>query len=170
MPVNCKRSIAIALLFPAIALAHTGEPLQPDDLASAWEFDPGVVIPLVISALLYARSTYVQRINPRRRNAYFWCGWALLALALVSPLHPLGEVLFTANMIQHEILMLAAAPLLVLSRPLATFLFALPFEWRRSVGQLAKTSYIRRPWSFLTDPLTAWRVHAAAVWIWHAPV
>ena len=169
MPVNCKRSIGIALPFPAIALAHTGEPLQPDDLASAWEFDPGVVIPLVISGLLYARGTYVQRINPRRQNAYFWCGWSLLALALVSPLHPLGEVLFSAHMIQHEMLMLAAAPLLVLSRPLATFLFALPFEWRRSMGQLAKASYIRRPWGFLTDPLTAWWVHAAAIWIWHAP-
>jgi putative membrane protein len=167
--VNCKRSIGIALLLPAIALAHAGEPLQPDDLASAWEFDPGVVIPLAISGLLYARGSNVQRVTARRQKAYFWCGWALLAVALVSPLHPLGEVLFSAHMIQHELLMLAAAPLLVLSRPLTTFLFALPFEWRRSVGQLAKAKYVRGPWSFLTDPLTAWVVHAAAIWIWHAP-
>ena len=167
--MNCKRSIAIALLLPAIALAHAGEPLQPDDLASAWEFDPGVVIPLAISGLLYARGTYVQRVAARRQNLYFWCGWGLLAVALVSPLHPLGEVLFSVHMIQHEVLMLAAAPLFVLSRPLATFLFALPFEWRRSLGQFAKTNYVRGPWSFLTDPLTAWGVHAAAIWIWHAP-
>ena len=167
--MNCKRSIAIALLLPAIALAHAGERLQPDDLASAWEFDPGVVIPLAISGLLYARGTYIQRVTARRQNLYFWCGWALLAVALVSPLHPLGEVLFSVHMIQHEVLMLAAAPLFVLSRPLATFLFALPFEWRRSLGQFAKTNYVRGPWSFLTDPLTAWGVHAAAIWIWHAP-
>lgn len=92
--MNCKTSIGIALLLPAIARAHTGEPLKPDDLASAWEFDPGVVIPLVISALLYVRGSYVQRVTVRPQNVYFWCGWTLLAVALVSPLHPLGEVLF----------------------------------------------------------------------------
>jgi putative membrane protein len=164
-----KSSIAVVLLFPALALAHSGEPLRPDDLASAWEFDPGVVIPLVISALLYGRGTYVQRITNRRQNLYFWSGWTMLALALVSPVHALGEVLFSAHMVQHEILMLAAAPLLVLSRPLVTFLFGLPFGWRRNLGQWAKAEYVRRIWTFLTEPLTAWSVHAAAIWIWHAP-
>ena len=44
----------------------------------------------------------------------------------MSPLHPLGEVLFSAHMIQHEILMLIAAPLLVLSRPLIYLLMGSP--------------------------------------------
>lgn len=134
-----------------------------------WEFDPGVVIPLALSALLYARGSYVQRIANRREQACFWLGWTALVLALVSPLHPLGEVLFSAHMVQHEILMLVAAPLLVLSRPLVTFLWGLPFEWRRAVGRWAKTDYVQRPWVFLTDPLTAWWIHAAAIWMWHAP-
>jgi putative membrane protein len=164
-----KGSIALLLLLPAVALAHSGEPLQPDDLASAWEFDPGVVIPLLISALLFARGTYVQSITSRRQNVYFWCGWMVLVLALVSPVHALGEVLFSAHMVQHEILMLAAAPLLVLSRPLVTFLFGLPFHWRRALGQCAKAEYVRRIWNFLTEPLTAWSLHAAAIWVWHAP-
>ncbi len=134
-----------------------------------WEFDPGVVTPLVISALLYARGAHIQRIPARREHVYFWCGWTALALALVSPLHPLGEELFSAHMVQHEILMLVAAPLLVLSRPLVTFLWGMPFEWRRKVGQWAKTDYVSRSWAFLTDPFTAWWIHAAAIWIWHAP-
>lgn len=134
-----------------------------------WEFNPGVVIPLIISALLYAHGARIQRIRTPRQNLYFWSGWTALALALVSPLHSLGEVLFSAHMLQHEILMLVAAPLLVLSRPLATFLWGMPFEWRRAAGQCAKTDSVRRFWSFLKDPLTAWSLNAAAIWIWHAP-
>src|SRR3954464_14477440 len=48
----------------------------------------------------------------------FWSGWLALGVALVSPVHALGAVLFSAHMIQHEVLMLVAAPLLVLGRPL----------------------------------------------------
>ncbi len=90
-------------------------------------------------------------------------------IALISPLHPLGEALFSAHMVKHEILMLVSAPLLALSRPLVTFLWGMPFEWRRSLGQWAKTDHIQRSWVFLTDPLTAWWIHAAAIWSWHSP-
>jgi putative membrane protein len=138
-------------------------------LLSTWEFDPGVIIPLAISALLYARGSHRERALTLRQKTSFWTGWAMLVIALVSPLHPLCEELFSAHMIQHEILMLAAAPLLVLSRPLVTFLWGMPFEWRRALGASAKRSYVRRSWTFLTDPLTAWWVHAAAIWLWHVP-
>ena len=46
----------------------------------------------------------------------------MLGVALVSPVHALGTVLFSVHMIQHEMLMLVAAPLLVLGRPLPRFL------------------------------------------------
>ena len=45
--------------------------------------------------------------------ACFWSGWLFLAVSLMSPVHSLGEVLFSAHMAQHEILMLAAAPAMV---------------------------------------------------------
>jgi putative membrane protein len=72
-------------------------------------------------------------------------------------------------MVQHEVLMLISAPLLVLSRPLVTFLWALPMSWRRSLGRWSKQNYVAHSWSFLTDPLAAWILHAAAIWIWHIP-
>jgi cytochrome c oxidase assembly factor CtaG len=143
--------------------------MRPAELWSSWEFQPGVVLPLVTSAVLHARGARFQRSLPRRQIVFFWCGWLAIAIALVSPLHPLGEALFSAHMVQHEVLMLVAAPFFVLSRPLVTFLFGLPFEWRRRLGQCAKTSSVHRSWTFLTDPLTAWWLHAAAIWIWHAP-
>jgi putative membrane protein len=167
--MNCKRAAAITFFLPVVVLAHPGERLQPDDLWSAWEFDPGVVIPLLVSAFLYARGARRHRTLTAREKAFFWCGWSMLAIALVSPLHPMGEVLFSAHMVQHEILMLVSAPLMVLSRPLVTFLWALPFEWRRGLGRWSKTGYVRHTWRFITEPFTAWWIHAIAIWAWHAP-
>ena len=138
-------------------------------LWSNWEFDPGVVIPLALSAALYATGARRQVGLKYSRRVCFWAGWLSLVLALVSPLHPLGEELFSAHMVQHEILMLVSAPLLVISRPLVTFLWALPFEWRRSLGRWSKTQPIHASWIWLTAPLTAWWIHALAIWIWHAP-
>jgi putative membrane protein len=164
-----RRPGALALLLPALALAHEGEALEPHDLWTAWSFEPGVVIPLAIAAFLYLRGARTSRGISVRQQALFWSGWAVLALSLVSPLHPLGEVLFSAHMAQHEILMLVAAPLMVLSRPLVAFLWGLPFGWRRTVGAWSKRPAVEKTWSWLTEPLTAWLVQAAALWVWHAP-
>lgn len=134
-----------------------------------WEFDPGIVIPLVISALLYALGSRRHVGLTRTQRFCFWTGWLSLLVALVSPLHPLGEQLFSAHMLQHETLMLISAPLLVVSRPLVTFLWALPFEWRRTLGRWSKVGPVRNSWLWLTAPLTAWWIHAIAIWVWHAP-
>ncbi len=154
---------------PLLVLAHEGGPLQPDDLWTAWKLEPGVVIPLALSAWLYARGARRSRGVSPRQSAYFWTGLAILAMALISPLHPLGEVLFSAHMAQHEILMVAAAPLLVLSRPLVPFLWGMPRSWRRGIGQWSKTAAVQKVWQAITRPLSAWWIHAAALWAWHAP-
>ena len=143
--------------------------MTPGDLWRKWEFDPGVVIPLAVSALLYARGARRKRGVTAGQMAFFWTGWMMLALALVSPLHPLGEVLFSAHMVQHEILMLVAAPLLVISRPLVPMLWGLPFGWRRAIGRRTKSPAVQSVWRRLTDPLSTWWIHAAAIWIWHLP-
>jgi putative membrane protein len=104
-----------------------------------------------------------------RELVCFWSGWFILAISLLSPIHPLGEVLFSAHMMQHELLMLVAAPLLVLSRPLTPVLWSLPLEWRRALGRGSKEAFVRRSWGTLTNPLIAWWIHAAALWLWHAP-
>jgi putative membrane protein len=72
-------------------------------------------------------------------------------------------------MVQHEVLMLMAAPLLVLSRPLVPFLWGLPFRWRRTAGGWSKVDPVQTMWRFITAPLVAWFVHAFALWVWHVP-
>jgi cytochrome c oxidase assembly factor CtaG len=124
---------------------------------------------VALTGMLYACGALRARGVSSRRLASFWAGWLFLAISLLSPLHPLGQALFSAHMAQHEILMLAAAPLLVVSRPLVPLLWGLPIGWRRSLGQWSKFTAVQRTWFWLTRPSIAWWLHAAALWIWHAP-
>jgi putative membrane protein len=145
--------------------AHQDQPHTWHDLARAWSFDPLVVIPLVITAAIFIFG------KPRSSEALFFAGgWLALIIGLVSPMHAWGRVLFSAHMTQHEVLMLVAAPLLVLSHPLVTFLRALPVQWSRRIGNLGKIVWLRRLWRAITIPLVAWLVHAIALWIWHIPM
>jgi putative membrane protein len=150
--------------------------LAPHDLWSAWSFDPAVIVLLALSAWLYFRGVRaLWKSAGSGRGIQTWeavafaAGWLTLAIALVSPLHRLGEVLFTAHMAQHELLMVLAAPLLVLGRPIIPFLWALPISWRRVGGDWAATPPVRGAWLLLTTPVVAWGLHAMAIWLWHAP-
>src|SRR5437763_848355 len=60
------------------------------------------------------------------QRAYFVATLATLIMALLSPLDAWSDRLFAAHMVQHELLMLVAAPLLVLARPLELYFWALP--------------------------------------------
>jgi cytochrome c oxidase assembly factor CtaG len=150
-------------------LAHDGEAPLPRDIWKAWSFDPGVVVPLVLVAVLYACGASAKHGVSNRQQLYFWSGWFVLSMALLSPLHPLGESLFFAHMIQHELLMVVAAPLLVLSRPVVALLWGLPPGCRRVFGQWSKRAAFQASWRFATHPMTAWWIHATALWVWHTP-
>jgi cytochrome c oxidase assembly factor CtaG len=98
----------------------------------------------------------------------FALGWLLLVFALVTPLHWLGERLFFAHMIEHEILMAVAAPLLIVGNPIV-MLWAMPMGLRRSLGGIGRMTAVARSWTWLTNPLVATVIHGMAVWLWHAP-
>ena len=167
--MNWLRGVPLAILAAPCALAHEGEPLAPDDLWTAWRLETGIIIPLALILVLYVRGARASRGIRMHQLNCFWSGYAALVLALMSPLHPMGEALFSAHMVQHEILMLIAAPLIVCSRPLVPLLWGLPLSMRRRLGRFPKWPPVQKTWSTLTRPLIAWWVHAAALWIWHAP-
>jgi cytochrome c oxidase assembly factor CtaG len=154
-----------------VLLFHSGQPHNWHDLARAWSFEPLVIISLTVTAVFFI----IGLCRLKRRSIRTWealcfaCGWLALFIALVSPVHAWGRVLFSAHMSQHEILMLVAAPLLVLGRPLIAFLWALPLSWSRRLGNIAKVTWISRLWHTFTIPLVAWLVHAIALWTWHIP-
>ena len=170
-------AVVLALgLVPANAFAHTGAPVAPHDLWTAWSTEPGTWILLLASGWLYARG--VERLWRRSgagrgvrrwQAACFAAGWTTLLVATATPLHALGGALLSAHMVQHELLMALAAPLLVLGRPVVPLLWALPLPWRRRIGGWARTAPVRGGWGVLTAPFAAWLVHALALWLWHLP-
>jgi cytochrome c oxidase assembly factor CtaG len=134
-------------------------------------------VPLALSAIvaslgwwrLLARSA-LGATGLRWRGGCFLAGWAVLAGALVSPLHEAGERSFAMHMAEHELLMLVAAPLLVLSRPLAVMLWALPLPLRRALGGAGASAPVATIWQGLTAPVLATALQAAALWLWHMPL
>jgi putative membrane protein len=157
-------------------IVYDGQPLAPHDLWGAWSWEPAVVIPLLMSAWLYARGVQALWRNAgaghgigRWEVGAFAAGWVTLALSLVSPLHQLGGVLFSAHMAQHELLMVVAAPLLILGKPMIPVLWALPIAWRRVLGSWSASGSFSTTWHLLTLPAVAWVLHAVAIWLWHAP-
>src|SRR5690606_24039407 len=85
------------------------------------------------------------------------------------PLDALGEVLFSAHMVQHELMMLVAAPFLVLSRPSSALLQGLPRLLAAPVVSPLRYSARMRLWQGLLSPLGAWTVHFVGLWVWHVP-
>ena len=167
----------IALLMTAAtgaALAHAGE---QHGSAAAWTFDPWIVGPLLAVGVPYLFGAWALRRRTTIGHAArafgavtFGLGWLTLAGALVSPLHWLGEHLFTFHMIEHEIVMAVSAPLLIAARPIGTMLWALPRRARLAVGRLLRRPGIVTAWEWLSSGGNATVLHGVAIWAWHAPV
>jgi cytochrome c oxidase assembly factor CtaG len=150
--------------------------ISPDNVWSAWSIEPLVVVTLLVSAALYARGlsrlwSVAERGAGVRRweAAAFAAGLVVLAVALMSPLHAMGGVLFSAHMTQHELLISIAAPLLVLGRPLIPFVWAFSPNWRRTLGAWTRRRGVSGAWSPLSRPSIAFCLHAIALWVWHLP-
>ncbi|CAL8480667.1 membrane protein of unknown function (plasmid) [Caballeronia sp. S22] len=157
--LNCALPCALAACADAHAHAAAPASRATDAAPLAWTFEPWVVIVLAASLLLYLAGYRRLRMRGAQgragrsaRLAAFVAGWLALVVALVSPLHALSEWLFSAHMLQHEIFMLVAAPLLVIGRPLAIWLWAFPATARARIGAATRSRWIRRPWRWLTLP------------------
>lgn len=164
----------LALVAAAPALAHGGH--VHADAPAGWTWDPWITLPLAATALLFAAGHRALAARSGRgaaalgrRARLFAAGWLVLAAALVSPLHAAGERSFAAHMFEHELLMLVAAPLLVMAEPLAVLLWAFPPAPRRAIGRAVSHPAVAAPWLWLTAPVAATLLQAAALWLWHAP-
>jgi putative membrane protein len=165
--------VAFALARARPALAHPRRPPAPHDLAAAWGQAPLAILGVVALGAAYAWGAHrlharagAGRGISRGSQAAFGVGWLALAVALASPLHALGGALFSAHMAQHELLIVVAAPLLMLGRPLVALAWALPRATHRAAARASRLAHRLR---VLVDPWVATAVHGAALWLWHAP-
>ena len=130
---------------------------------------------LIASAAVYAagvvrlwRHAGVGQGVSRAQVAAFAAGVATLYIAL-EWLHELSEQLFAVHMIQHELLMLVAAPLVAIASPLVVYLWVLPAASRRGVMLTLRRPIVVAVWSAVTAPAVVWLLHAVALWTWHLP-
>jgi cytochrome c oxidase assembly factor CtaG len=169
--LRLSRLALLTLPLGSPALAHGAE-----GGSAGWTLDPQITIPLFLVAALYAfgawrlrRRSGLGRPQIGKGVALFASGWLVLACALVSPLHEGGGRSFTLHMIEHELIMLAAAWLLAASRPLPVLLWGLPQGVRGLVGSLGKATGLSASWRFFADPVAATVVQGVAMVAWHLP-
>jgi cytochrome c oxidase assembly factor CtaG len=146
-------------------------------LFSAWEWRFDVSLVLLTFATLYTigwwrlRRRGKVKVANRRRLAAYWGGILTLALALMSPIDPLGGQLFFMHMIQHMITIMVSAPLLWLGAPFPFLLWGLPIGVRKWVGQqFAQASLLRSGLRVLRQPALVWMAFVAVYGGWHDPM
>jgi cytochrome c oxidase assembly factor CtaG len=120
----------------------------------SWLFEGGIAA----AAAIYLRGWWFRAVPPSRLLS-FLAGLAVLWLAVCSPLAMLDEELLTAHMVQHLLIMLVAAPLVLLGAPGIVFSRAVPAH-----------PLMRRAGALLAQPAFCWLAGTVTVIGWHIPV
>lgn len=147
---------------PIGILAH-GDPTAPHHIWSAWPNSPGVV-----AALLIAASAWIiahRRAGRPGGQGWWWAGLVVLGLALLTPLHSLGDSLLSFHMVQHITLGMIAPLMLTRARPMRVLAHLFRTETRRDLGRFG--ARMRRLPGFAGVIVL---IHVAAWWTWHIPV
>ena len=155
--MTLARGATAALL--AVVTAPQAAHAHATDAASAVWMGPVLALLLVAAAMLYIRGW--RRLGPRwplRRTAAAAGGAGAMAVALLSPLDTAAATSVAAHMVQHTLLILAAAPLLALGRPFAVV----------AAGLLPRAQRLGRALG-TPRPGVACAAHGLALWLWHLP-
>ena len=143
-----------------------------------WSLDPPSVLVAVFTVLYWIGSR--RTVTPQRtaaaqrwRNAAFYIAMAVLAIALASPIDKLSEDLFWVHMIQHVLMMMVAAPLIVVAQPWIRLWRSLPLSGRRWLARgLAhgrRTAPLRTLSRWLGSPVAGLGLFSVVLLGWHLP-
>ena len=151
-----RRVVAGAVLLAAASpvLAHNGL------------LDGHSAVPLRLAQALFALAwlAYLRGAlrspPPPGRHLGFHLTMLLAGLSLFGPFDAWAAQSTAWHMVQHMMVMVVIAPLLVLARPLA--------QWRTAIGPAADRLW-RRLIGASRRPMLCALLHAAAIWSWHAP-
>jgi putative membrane protein len=171
---------SLSLLAPSRGWAHQA-PIAVRDLTlmgflTSWNFRAEVMLVLMVVAAAYTCGWWRLSSRGHWRTARGWqpaaylTGLMVLGLALLSPIDRFASTLFTLHMVQHLLLVMVAAPLLLLADPLPAVLWALPRRTRHRLGRLLRREAAVRQvlWSLTLMPV-AWLVFMGTLWAWHHP-
>ncbi len=159
----------LLLVAPAAVSAHGAAPLPLDagTAITAWSLEVHIWLPVVLLALAYGAGVRaVARAHPAnpvpRRRAMAWYGGLLaLFVALQSPIATYDTTLFSVHMIQHLLLTMVVAPLLVLGAPITLLLRVVSPSARKDMVLPILHSRAARLISF---PVVAWVIFAGVMY------
>jgi putative membrane protein len=145
-----------------VTLRAVPEPSFPSVLLE-WPFEPPVWATCI--ALSWSYEYLLRRTTgpPRWRRWCFHGGTVTLLIALAGPIAAYDTVLFSVHMMQHLLLTMVAAPLLLLGAPVSMALRAASPPARRRVAALLHSVPVRAA----THPVTAWSAFALTMWMVH---
>ena len=142
---------------------------SPATILRSWTFGPGVVLVVVAVGSLYLWGAVVVarrsgRPFPRNRRRAFLAGWIVLVLALASPIARYSQLLLSVHMVQHLLLTMVAAPLLLLGAPVTLALQASSPRMRHRILLRVLHSRIAKA---VSHPVVAWSLFALVMWASH---
>jgi putative membrane protein len=117
---------------------------------------------------VWLNAGYGRGIRPFEAAA-FGAGWLALVIALSPPLDEWSDQWLAAHMVQHELLMVVAAPLIAAGAPLIGLLWAVPFRIRHAVVETVHRKPVSALWRAITSPPAVFLLYGLAVWVWHLP-
>ncbi|MEX2671035.1 MAG: cytochrome c oxidase assembly protein [Phycisphaeraceae bacterium] len=143
----------------------------------AWSWQPLPLLGTLLAASIYSvgltrlwRHVGIGRGVGRWQAGCFGVGVVALLLALISPIDTLAAHLGWVHMIQHTLLMLVAAPLLVAGSPALVSLWAMPRRSSRPLGRsLVRLRLPTASRYLLWQPLAVWLLFTLMLWLWHLP-
>lgn len=144
-----------------------------DHGASAEQF-PIAAILLAFTSLLYLHVWFRLHLTNEEsaslpRLASFLAGLFLIWVAVDSPLATFERESLTVHMIQHLLLMSAAAPLILLAEPVRMMVQGVPHQLVRVAGRQLQRPLARRIGRALVHPALCWLAATAALVGWHVP-
>jgi putative membrane protein len=140
---------------------------------SSWSFEPITILALLAAGILYARMyrKAAERSSASTPNAGHWvpyvAGLLTIAVALLSPLDPIGDsYLLSAHMMQHVLLSDIAPALIVLGLRAPILPLGLS---RDALLAIAPGTRSGRWLTRLTSPWVAIPLWMVATWVWAIP-
>jgi putative membrane protein len=151
--------------------------MPPEYRAIFAEWTPPIALTgtLIVVGLVYTRGWIVIRRTrpgqfPLFRCGSFLVGLAVIWLAIASPLDGFADVMLSAHMIEHLLLMSFAPPLLLLGFPVVPLLRGLPrVVTVLLLGPVLRTRILRQFGHILTTPSIAWCAMNIVFLGWHVP-
>jgi cytochrome c oxidase assembly factor CtaG len=145
-------------------------------LVAGWSTDGSIGLAFAVIAagagLLYELGAAVghrrdrrHRRWPWRRRACLWAGLVVLVVDLYSGIGGEADSRLAVHMLEHMLMWLVVAPLLVASAPVRLALFALRRDGRRRLGAALRS----RPVAILTSPAGSVGCFTAVLLISHVP-